>query len=455
MGAGDSKKTVRALTVFQSADLRKRVNNELQRHYRDRLEEESVPLLQDAVALVEEHPERFDLLIIEHESASLAVLKTLLDLCGFGAPVLVSNKAELFEGLLARERPPEVARVSSLEQELEHILRRLVLLGRLPPTGSVDSLEYVAISSSSLMGVQPLHADVFVKIGDGHFVRVFKQGEVIVPEALQKFIESKKDKFHLKKSGALKALDQTASGLRALASPLPQEPEKAAPVLIHARKLVGDLIAQVGFTPEAREIARNSAMVAIRLVGSKPKLASVLKDINLEEGGLIANHSFVTGNVACALAFRAGWSSESTFFKLWLAAFLHDIAIHREEHAKFRTSAILDASELDSDQAREVRLHPIRAGEYARQFTDIPSDVEQIVVQHHERPDGGGFPRALHSRHISPLSALFIIAEDLVHAAIENPGLSVLGFFETKKEEYSRGQFRKIRTSILGSGSGL
>ena len=72
------------------------------------------------------------------------------------------------------------------------------------------------------------------------------------------------------------------------------------------------------------------------------------------------------------------------------------------------------------------------------------------MLQHHERPDGSGYPRGLNATQISPLGALFIIAEDLVHEALEGEGVTVDSFFTKKAPLYSRGQFKKIRLGFRG-----
>jgi HD-GYP domain-containing protein (c-di-GMP phosphodiesterase class II) len=176
----------------------------------------------------------------------------------------------------------------------------------------------------------------------------------------------------------------------------------------------------------------------------------ILEDLKIKEGSYISGHSLMVANVGCALAYRAGWTSAPTLFKICLAAFLHDISLHHEVMARIRSMDEVRSVGLDVEQVKELRLHPIRAGEYARQFSEIPTEVEQIVIQHHERPDGSGFPRGLNATQISPLGALFIIAEDLVHEALEDSGITVNSFFEKRAAYYSRGQFKKIATAVRG-----
>ena len=44
----------------------------------------------------------------------------------------------------------------------------------------------------------------------------------------------------------------------------------------------------------------------------------------------------------------------------------------------------------------------------------LPPDVDSIILEHHERPDGTGVPKQLTANQIKPLSSIFIFAHDIV-----------------------------------------
>jgi response regulator RpfG family c-di-GMP phosphodiesterase len=190
-------------------------------------------------------------------------------------------------------------------------------------------------------------------------------------------------------------------------------------------------------------------MLTIKLLGANPKLKSILTDLKEKEGGYIPAHSIYLGKVACALAHKVGWRSQSTYFKLTLAAFLHDISLKEDRLATVFDLELFEKSgNGEPEEIREIRIHPARSAEYARQFQEIPSEVEQIVAQHHERPDGTGFPRGLVVRYFTPLSALFVIAQDLIEYSNTASELSFDAFFEKKELEYNVGIFRKLSRAL-------
>ena len=157
--------------------------------------------------------------------------------------------------------------------------------------------------------------------------------------------------------------------------------------------------------------------------------------------------------IACALAQNIGWGSSATFLKLTLAAFLHDLPLEDNYLASMHGITEAKGHKFPAEAIQAFRFHPIKAAEYAQQFAGIPTDVETILLQHHELPDGTGFPRGLHHHQVSQVSAIFIIAHDLLNFFIDfvqvNDRDEMLKIFlERNLAKYGDGIFCKIRESL-------
>jgi response regulator RpfG family c-di-GMP phosphodiesterase len=141
------------------------------------------------------------------------------------------------------------------------------------------------------------------------------------------------------------------------------------------------------------------------------------------------------------------WDSQNTHYKLALAGMLHDVALPNPDWALFETEG--DLSGLSASELEEYRRHPLLAGEMASQLADFPGDVDYIIAQHHELPDGSGFPRGLNHTKISPLSSLFIVSHDICHRLYaEGEKFDFARFLDDFDRRYPLGYFRRIRTSL-------
>ena len=448
----DSEKArVRVISLFQHESIQARTKKELEKHFPGRVDFLPLKSLQEAIDRIEQHPEKADLLMIEHESPSLILLKTLMEMMSQSVHFIITNQPALFEALLTRENAPEIIEISNFESSLYRALKKYSLLMKIPPLDSEDPEEYLPINIDTLRGLSPLQTDVYSKLGQDRFVCVFRTGHLLEETDLAKFILSKRTEFHVKKSEIKAVLAKRAQELEESAQKPGVSPEVMQKAFTSAHTLIRDVVPRMGFTAETQNIAKSCVNMTLKALGAKPKLSAIIDDLKKKEGDYIAAHSHMVGNVACALAHRIGWNSSATFFKLGLAGFLHDISVVKEEHARVHTLIESESSPFTKDELKLIRLHPVQCAEYSKQFSEIPSDVDIIIAQHHERPDGEGFPRKLAGKLISPLSALFIMAQDLVHEVFEHPETLSDDFFRANAEKYQVGQFKKIITLILNT----
>jgi response regulator RpfG family c-di-GMP phosphodiesterase len=145
------------------------------------------------------------------------------------------------------------------------------------------------------------------------------------------------------------------------------------------------------------------------------------------------------------------WGSDTTFNKLTLASFLHDICLTNNDLA-----AISTLEELDKEKAKftkqeydEFKQHPVFAAEMAKKMSEVPPDVDVIIRQHHEKPDGTGFPRGLGHAYIAPLACVFIVAHDLARFTLKSgKDFKIEAFIESAREKYKSAQFKKVMSCI-------
>jgi len=92
---------------------------------------------------------------------------------------------------------------------------------------------------------------------------------------------------------------------------------------------------------------------------------------------------------------------------LALAGFLHDIALN-----DLPADAEKNFDTLTVKQKEEFRNHPLNAVKYLRtKRMAITPDVQKIIEQHHERPDGSGYPKGLDAAMISTEAYILSFAD--------------------------------------------
>lgn len=119
-----------------------------------------------------------------------------------------------------------------------------------------------------------------------------------------------------------------------------------------------------------------------------------------------AGHENRVGIIARELAAELDWQ-EQRCRHLQMAGLVHDVgkvAVPAELLAK---PAALTPLEY------EVVQHHVRAGYEILKDFDFPLPLAEIVLQHHERHDGSGYPRGLQAEQILPEARLIAVADAL------------------------------------------
>jgi PAS domain S-box-containing protein/putative nucleotidyltransferase with HDIG domain len=121
-----------------------------------------------------------------------------------------------------------------------------------------------------------------------------------------------------------------------------------------------------------------------------------------------AGHQQRVARLACAIAREMGLSEEQVD-GLFMAALIHDIGKIYVPAEILNRPAKLNETEMDL-----VKTHPSIGYDIVKTI-DFSQPVGRIVVQHHERIDGSGYPNAVNGRDII-LEARILAVADVVEA---------------------------------------
>lgn len=393
---------------------------------------------------------KVDALIYDYLKGEPSEFQSLWSLVSEIPCVLVSQKSQVNRSL-----PSDVRVVAEVDRAnmVDGILKAFeAMIGegsvpyRLPGNG------YCRIRTRLLLSVSPLKADVFIRLSDTHYVKLFAQGDVFDRQDLEKYTLKKGVEYLFLKH---ESTDEFVEKYRAELAKLLRSEKTPVDELISAsdtlHEAAQELVSTLGFTPKIQELARTQVDLTIRTMARSRRLSELLDRFRAGHGKYINSHSTLVALVACGIAARMDWASETTYQKLCLAAFLHDITLSNHELAKIPSLKSLEAvaENFTAREFREYKFHPIQAADLVKQMTQILPDVDSIILQHHEWPDGSGFPRGITHSHIHPLASAFIIAHDVVRKMIEPGSTTTLESYATENQgRFSAGHFKKIMRTL-------
>jgi putative nucleotidyltransferase with HDIG domain len=117
-----------------------------------------------------------------------------------------------------------------------------------------------------------------------------------------------------------------------------------------------------------------------------------------------AEHSRRVTQVAASIANKLGLPRERVA-GLRLAAGLHDVG-----KTAIPADVLLRPGKLSGPELALVRAHPEAGCEMVRE-TESPWPLAEIILQHHERLDGSGYPRGLHGGEILTEARILAVAD--------------------------------------------
>ncbi len=109
-------------------------------------------------------------------------------------------------------------------------------------------------------------------------------------------------------------------------------------------------------------------------------------------------------------------------------AYLHDIG-----KINVSKSALISDKKLTAEEWAEMKKHPVDSAEIIRQMDGL-EDIVDIVLQHHEKYDGTGYPSGLKGEEIHPLARMLTLADSFDAMTSKRPYQNIRTFEEAFAE---------------------
>jgi len=194
---------------------------------------------------------------------------------------------------------------------------------------------------------------------------------------------------------------------------LPSE-EKAALVKQHSFDMMKSLFEQ----PTAENIreAKKGISQVVRLILKDDMTLHHLLNITSYDY-CTYTHSVNVGILSVALSKAVfGLSSHHDLQALGAGFFLHDLG-----KISVDKDIINKPGKLSDEESEQMRKHPVFGFKLLQETKQLTEEAKTIVLQHHERADGKGYPKGLKSRDIHIYGKICAIADVYDALTIDRP----------------------------------
>jgi HD-GYP domain-containing protein (c-di-GMP phosphodiesterase class II) len=312
---------------------------------------------------------------------------------------------------------------------------------------------YCRMDINFLSILDGINKNLFIKIGQDKYIKIYHEDDDTNILDIQKYKTKGINYLYVNRETAMWVISQIqnqidiflkANNFRFVLRGASDTPEKR-----YQQKILR-IDDEVYVDKDFKE-SIDKAIERIRsLVEKEAKLESFLKMLKDKQDhyAFFTQKMNLTSLISCVLARQLDWISKTTIDKLVFASVLSDITLAvRPELLKIQTLSEFERIKhtLTEEEQKIFLSHTKDGGNLIkRYFTNAPPDTATLAYQHHEMPDGSGFPQGLRADKISPLSALFIVATDFSFYFLKDEEPTMDDFLLKCQSRYDYMNFRKI-----------
>lgn len=312
---------------------------------------------------------------------------------------------------------------------------------------------YCRIDINFLSILDGINKNLFIKLGQDKFIKIFNEDDNTDILDLKKYKDKGINYFYLNRETAMWVISQIenqidiflkANNFRFVLRGASDSPQK------RFENKILRIDDEVHVDKDFKETIDKAVEKIRAIVEKESKVEPFLNALKEKQNeyAFFTQKMNVLSVISCVLAKQLDWISKTTMDKLVYASVLCDITLAvRPELLKIQSiDEFYRLKETFTEEEQKIFLsHPKDAGNLIkRYFTSAPPDTDVLAYQHHEFPDGTGFPVGMKAERISPLAALFIVANDFSYYFLLDDEPTMDDFILKCQSRYDFVNFRKV-----------
>ncbi len=319
---------------------------------------------------------------------------------------------------------------------------------------SSESHSFVKVSPERFMRLNQAKEtfDVFIRLSKKKYVKIINEGESESFGVIEKYIKKGIDYIFLENQ---KYESFETQAVESLFEKFEQKidsssKEELTGIVLDSIEAIQGMVKNLGVSERTVELIDKVVKSTELMITKGGNLTDLLSLLNSREG-YIKDHGYLCSYVACSIAERMSWKTEGIWKKIITASLFQNISLDENEFAMIYDLNSKEYKELEDRIQSKIKLHPQDSVKILSNAEgSFSEDVRKMIQNHHEFPDGSGYPRGLDSTNVSPLEALFIIATNFSHSLVMAKDIELVNILaQDYNEKYNMGNYKKPYQGFL------
>lgn len=271
----------------------------------------------------------------------------------------------------------------------------------------------VRVKTNYFLKLKAVDHDVFLRLPSGKFLKIISAGSEISTETIENVYRKGGEFLYQEEVAYEKLAGIVFESLKQRLNNKNLTNQQKIETQIASIKHVQDTVRAMGISESTIEFTDEIVSSVHDVVKDSKNLAKLVRAM-LKMKSTYFVRSSVINYLVGGIIYQAGWDGITTMRKLVYASVFCDFGFDISEEPLIEiyhkdSDAFKRLSKTDQDS---ILSHPQRAVKYLEKSNSPLTDEYNIVLHHHEKPDGTGFPNGLNYNQIPPLSCAFILCYD-------------------------------------------
>ena len=305
-----------------------------------------------------------------------------------------------------------------------------------------DDLQQMRLRNFYLFDQLPY--DVYLELTLTKFGKIISKNKNYSHQLLQKYSKRNVKYLYIKKDEQLKFLDESIQDLLKIYNGKYSDKKKYVALHLKTVFFIHQFIKALSVSDDIIKLTNFFIESVHETVKSHNNIIEILNLLLVDTNMTFAEHSLATAYICDSILHYVGWTADISRDKLILSAILQDIGLNNEELIKIRSLNDPDYKMFTEADQIDYKNHPGKAGQISTLFKGF-SDVDFILCEQHEQPNGEGFPKGVNSSGLTTISCIFILASNFVariSSAKKTPNIYI-EILESMKRVYNTGNFKE------------
>ncbi|MCB0340929.1 MAG: HD domain-containing protein [Bdellovibrionales bacterium] len=270
------------------------------------------------------------------------------------------------------------------------------------------------ISIDTFFGGRVAHVDLYLLIREKKYIKIVKKGDDYDIKRLRNY-ENKEVQFvYINTSDIGVHVKNCVQIARTLVRGPVIPTRNKAFVACRAAEAVLDEIYALGLTDEAYNHVQEVCSAIKDLSQELTSLSDIYSELtNVSRKQY--RHSIFTSFLSTIMGHALQWTSIRSLNILAIGGLVHDIGFVKLSPE----IAEIETSDFTPEQLEEYKSHPEIGYNLIQHAQPQAREIALIVRDHHESPDGNGFPRGLTNGDIYPMARTVNFADQITHLILD------------------------------------